>query len=362
MTTIQKRLISLVVILGVCGAIWWLWPADKLKQTSTKSDEKVRTPDTSLTPAQQVQLREAVTELETKKKQGDDEGILAATKKIASAIGGKAGAMLNMAASRNVRVNFYGRVVDQHGRGVAGARVDMVIGGGGSMAPGTGLTYFTTDADGYFEVKAKGQGVSIGGVRHPNLALVYFSNRHDGQKERAMHLEATNQWGKKSNWHSYEKRSKPLVIRVWRVEKFEAVKSGGGAYHVPVNGENTIVNKTLKVTCQRSEMNDYFDYGNWSITLQPVGGGIRETNDLYLNEAPVSGYSPEITVTMNKADSGYQHRIHPARHYYYYAKDGKTYGSLEISFEPFSKKKSCILMTKFKLNTNGTRNLAVRRR
>lgn len=354
-----KKLVIAIILIGITSAVIW---SLQVGQDSPSVEVSKPVASDTPTPAQQEQMRKALAELEVSKKQSDDAGILKATQKLAEAIGGKAGAMLNMAAGRIVPVRFYGRVIDQNGEGVAGARVNMVIGGGGSLAPGTGLTYFETDAEGYFEVRAKGQGVSILSVEHSQIADVFFRNRHDGRKETATDLEATDRWGGHSNWHSYERREKPFEIRAWRVTKFEKIISKSGAYHIPVNGERVIIDHTLKVTCQRNDMSDYEDYGNWSITMSPVEGGIQETDALYLNEAPQGGYVPEITVSKRKSDPDYTHVIHPARHYYYWAKNGSIYGSLEISFDPFSKKDKCILMTKMKINPSGSRNLAVRSR
>ncbi|MET0063935.1 MAG: carboxypeptidase-like regulatory domain-containing protein [Candidatus Thiodiazotropha endolucinida] len=356
----KYRILAIAIILiGITSAA--IWSLQVGQDSPSVEASKPASSDTP-TPAQQEQMRKALAELETSKKQSDDAGILKATQKLAEAIGGKAGAMLNMAAGRIVPVRFYGRVIDQNGAGVAGARVNMVIGGGGSLAPGTGLTYFETDAEGYFEVKAKGQGVSILSVEHSQVADVFFRNHHDGRKAIAAHLEATDRWGAQSNWHSYERREKPFEIRAWRVTKFEKIISKSGAYHIPVNGEDVLFNQSLKISCKRNEMSDYEDYGDWSITMSPVEGGIQETDALYLNEAPQGGYVPAITVSKRKSDPDYTHRIYPARHYYYRAKNGSIYGSLEIDFQPFSKKDNCILMTKMKLNPSGSRNLAVRSR
>jgi hypothetical protein len=316
---------------------------------------------TELTPEQKIRASEALKELKEAEENEDEEGTFAATQKFAAAIGGKAGAMLGMASAFVVPVHFYGRVIDQNGEGVAGARVNMVIGGGGSMAPGTGLTYFLTDDEGYFEVQAKGQGVSIISIKHDQVADVYYRNR-DGVKTRGKDLEATNQYGEAYNWNSYQSKDAPFVIKVWRTEKFEKVIVKHGAYHVPVNGEAELFEHTLKASCYRDATFERPSYGDWVITLAPVDGGIQETDELYLNAAPDTGYLPEISISSKKSDQGYKYRIYPAKHYYYYAKNGSVYGSLEIAFEPFAKKDHCILMTKMKFNPNSSRNLAIRKR
>jgi len=320
----NKKTFLLLATLVVIATTWWFWPGNKTKQLA-------------------VQV-------------------------VAELIGGKTGAMLGMAASTVVPVHFYGRVIDQHGQGVAGARVDMVIGGGGSMAPGTGRTYFETDAEGYFEVKAKGQGVSIGTIRHPDLADVYYPNRHDGRKVPGLTLEATNMYGEKNNWNSYDKKDNPLIINVWWVEKFEKVKAGYGGLqpipNAPPSKESTRFG--IITTCLRepkdTDVHSQQQKGSWSIALRPIDGGIQETTDLYLNEAPESGYQSELTVSMERGSLDYRVRIWPAKHYYYYyMDDGKRiYGSLEAEFDPYAYDDECRVRVQYKYNLNGARNLAVR--
>lgn len=139
------------------------------------------------------------------------------------------------------------------------------------------------------------------------------------------------------------------------------------------SGERRLFDNALKVTCERaipgnlspSQYREYIEkhgYGDWSVTLAPVDGGILETGDLYLNQAPESGYAPQMKVIMNESDNDYEHQVYPRRHYYYHAMNGKIFGSLEVAFEPYAKRDKCVLLTKVKYNPNGSRNLAIRKR
>lgn len=349
--------ISVVAVLVISTAVWLFWTYMYDDSPQVSNGPKM----SELSPENKKQVKEAIKELNEAKEQNDEKATFAATQKFADAIGGKVGAMLGMASSYVVPVQFYGRVIDQNGDGVSGAKVEMVVGGGGSMAPGTGMTYFLTDDEGFFEVQAKGQGVSIGSIRHNQVADVYYRDR-DGVKTRAKHLEATDQYGETYNWNNYQSKDAPFVIKVWRTEKFEKLVTLDGAYHVPVNGEAVLFDNTLKARCQRSQTFERPKYGDWSITLMPIDGGIQETDELYLNAAPEGGYSPEISVSSTTSDPEYKYRIYPAKHYYYHAKNRSIYGSLEIFFEPFAKRDHCILLTKMKYNPKGSRNLAMRRR
>ncbi len=290
-----------------------------------------------------------------------DEGVLEKAKQeLAAAVGGRAGRMLQMAMDRNAPITMYGKVVDQHGRPVAGADVNLDIAGGGTLAPGTGLVTYTTDSAGIFQVEAKGQEVAILGVEHPRLANLIFETG-----DRTTSLDAVGKYGKKSSWRTYTTLDNPYVIKVWRVEEFEDVEKGGTAFIPQPNGKPD-KRAGIVVTCRRDpiEPNKHWrnQKGSWSITFRPIDGGIQEADDLYLNEAPNSGYEPELTVSMERGDPNYRVRIHPRRSYYYTAHNGQWYGSFSASFEPYILEDKCLVNADIKYNPHGSRNLAVKPR
>ncbi|WP_303906564.1 hypothetical protein [Thiohalomonas denitrificans] len=149
------------------------------------------------------------------------------------------------------------------------------------------------------------------------------------------------------------------------MEDFEEVESGSG-YLEPVPNGKSFEAGGIIASCQREEkvpgVHWKHQEGSWSITLAAVGGGIQETNDLYLNEAPEAGYKPKITVSQTRGSSNYRVRIYPARHYYYIAHNGQRYGSFSASFDPYMESDVCLVKISFKYNPHGSRNLAVKPR
>lgn len=315
----------------------------------------------------QAKLKAKAVVVEQAKASGEAPQIAAAVKDFAEELGGRAGKMLRMAADRNIPVKMYGRVVDQHGRPVAGAKVQMVISGGGTYAPGTGRTYFMTDTDGRFEVSGKGQGLSILNVEHPQLSAVYFKRLTSGMKDKGVSFDAAGMYGKQASWRTYNTPEKPYVIPVWRVEKFEKVTTKHGGYAPEPNGQ-AYQYAGIIASCSRDPREPDIHWkkqkGSWSISFRPINGGIQETNDFYLNEAPVDGYQPELTVLMERGITDYKVAIYKPKSYYYYytSKGKKIYGSLEATFEPYLYKSECRVTTKVKYNPSGSRSLATRKR
>jgi hypothetical protein len=313
-----------------------------------------------------VKLKEIKKKTETvekAKKIGDPSKLDEAEQSLIEAIGGRAGKMVNMARARNLPIEMYGKVIDQHGNAVAGAEVFMMVAGGGTFAPGSGPVRATTNAEGIFRVQAIGQDITIGAIKHAQLTPPRFAVGEAVAGSRR--LLAVDSNGKEYNWRSHTTQDKPFVINVWRVEKFESVKSGSGGF-LPIPNDKEDVQAGIVASCEREpkDPNTHWRHqkGSWSITFRPIDGGIQETNDIYLNEAPEGGYQKELTVAMKRGDPGYKVNIQPARRYYYTAHNGKWYGSFSATFDPYMIDDKCLVKMSFKYNPNGSRNLAVKPR
>ena len=104
-------------------------------------------------------------------------------------------------------------------------------------------------------------------------------------------------------------------------------------------------------------MSDHLDKLDWQVSITPVDGGIMTTDDLYMNLAPENGYMPSLTVDMNTASPDYQDVLGDQR-YYFTSQNGQVYGALFVYYEPH-RKDHCKITIEYKVNLNGSRNLAV---
>ena len=97
---------------------------------------------------------------------------------------------------------------------------------------------------------------------------------------------------------------------------------------------------------------------SWQYTFQAVNGGIREADgDLHLNLAPKDGYRDTVTIGSQASDEDYVVGI-DNRRLYFMSNDGKEYGSLFVSMEPFIREEHCALYVESKINPHGSRDLA----
>lgn len=339
--------IAILVIVSWFAYIAWQ-PASSPSAPNPYSEAKLR------------DIKEKAKVVEEAKASGDEKKIQEAQKNLVETIGGRAGKILSMAQSRNLPIDMYGKVIDQHSQPVEGAQVYMMVAGGGTYAPGSGPVRVSTNAEGIFRVQARGQDISIDAVKHPQLAPLRL--RIGEAISSSRRLLATDSTGEEYSWRSHTAPDKPFIIHVWRVEKFEDVKSGSGGYYPVPNGEAS-EKRGIVASCKRDpkEPNTHWRHqkGSWSITFRPIDGGIQETDDIYLNEAPESGYQKELTVSMKRGDPDYKPNIQPARRYYYTAYNGKWYGAFSATFDPYMYDNECRVNVHYQYNSHSSRNLAV---
>jgi len=286
-----------------------------------------------------------------------------------------------IALSALPKVVFYGRVVDQYGRPVAGAEV-IYIGTSTYLSAGGGRGKVVTDSDGYFEIDTKGERLNVGSVIHPQIEYSHHFDGGYGREIKQSRLKSTKQFlsyddetGIHDNWRKYSDRNHPYLIRAWRLGEYEGAiqnnvqgffSSNGDVFTLNLTGKSyqEIVKKGkttghLYVSCTRRSMENAKDYGDWAATITPVDGGIQETSDVYMNIAPEAGYRSSISIDMRQENDDYQPGLANKR-YFFTANSGEDFGSLYVHFEPHGKYEDdryCIIDITYKINSNGSRNL-----
>ena len=281
-------------------------------------------------------------------------------------------------------IKFYGRVIDQYGRPISGAKV-RYSGTSTYLSAGGGRGQVETDEQGYFEIDTEGAKLVLGSVIHPDIVYSHQLDSGLGQeipqeilKSTKVFLSQEDNRGIYSNWRHHTEKEKIYIIHAWRLGKYEGAKAGDviGDYDGDGKYYTLLLNKSrykdrrkdgktkghIYISCTRPHMENNRDYGDWSISIAPVNGGIQEVDDLYMNQAPETGYQSSIDIDMRKGSSSYAPYLLNKR-YYFKSNNGKEYGSLFIHIKPFSnvQKEACRLNIYYKINPTGSRNLELKR-
>ena len=278
-------------------------------------------------------------------------------------------------------IDFYGQIVDQYGEPVANASVGFST-GGAMLAPGKGIGKVNADEQGRFEIHSEGGSLSLFNIKAPGINFSFPIPTHLKYSTLGARITEMRFTGYQHNvggsaplWTDTSPE-KPYVFTAWRVKEYEKVIVGRDNSHQYSDGrvytfkldkksykdrrEEGATDGHLRISCTREPIERVQDRVDWQVTITPVDGGIQATDDLYLNLAPETGYQPSLTIDMRKGSPNYQATLINQR-YFFTAKNGQVYGSLYMNFEPHAKKDMCVIsIDQYKINLNGSRNLAVK--
>ena len=267
-------------------------------------------------------------------------------------------------------ITLYGRVIDQYGQPVSDADV-YYAGTNAFLAAGGGRGVVKTDDDGYFEIETSGEKLSLWGIRHPSIE----EGGYPKASNTNLDIKSSNMY---PDWTVHNTKDNPYIILAWRLGKYEGAIAGSESLRLSSDGtmhtlnldkssrkKNLIKGKfegQFRISCQRSHMESNRDYGDWSIVFSAINGGFLETDDLYMNIAPESGYQPSFNINMKKGTQEYKHELLNKR-FYFMANSGQEYGSLIVDFQPFynSSRDVCNIRLRYKINPTGSRNLELKR-
>jgi len=276
-------------------------------------------------------------------------------------------------------INFYGQIVDQYGVPVAGAIVTYET-TGALLAHGKGIGKLRTDKQGRFEIHSEGGTLVLRHVAHPDITFSFPSPNSENPTKPSSAIwfvAAQKTYGGKDPLWTDTSPGRPYVFTAWRVEKYEKVMTGDlNSYQIPdgriytfkfdkkkykERREEGSTDGHLWVSCTRGPIEREQDQVDWRVTITPVDGGIQAADSLYYNLAPEEGYQPSLTIDMRKGSPDFKKSLSNQR-YFFTAKNGQVYGSLKIYIYPNTKQgeKCTIDITQYKVNLNGSRNLAVK--
>jgi len=249
-----------------------------------------------------------------------------------------------------------GRVIDQYKQPVEGAEVYVNI---QYNDPSTYITLksaheqliLTTDHNGKFEIdKKKVTGYSIKRITKQNYEITtrYDLEGMPGSPDRVLVFYA---------YQLPEEKTSNLFIDD---DSVFGLPPDGTIYSVSLVKGKKYKNANqgqLQMSIKREESDDPKAHVDWEVMLEVTGGGIVETTDKYMYEAPESGYKEKWTFKMDKGNENWTSTI--KKKFYVKANNGKIYSALDAeiySTYNYNKRDSAIYL-KMITNYQGSRNL-----
>lgn len=280
-----------------------------------------------------------------------------------------------LAMSPLPKIKFWGRVVDQHGQAVEGAYV-YHSGQNTWLAAGGGAGYVKTDDEGYFKIRNRGAGLTLGQIIHPELQYSYPWDNNENYKGSKIFINREVEGHEHDSWRKYTKKSQAYDIQVWRLGKYEGAKEG--VITTSVSPDSSI--KTLRlhqpmgnraplgktegqfyISCYHPPVSNRNEKADWRFTITPVNGGIQRSNDRYMNHAPETGYQPQWVIDMKVGSPEYRSRQSNQR-FYFTANHGQDYGALLLHIDPFKRVDRCGVHALYKINSTGSRSLELKKK
>ncbi|HEC12600.1 MAG TPA: carboxypeptidase regulatory-like domain-containing protein [Acidiferrobacteraceae bacterium] len=266
-------------------------------------------------------------------------------------------------------IEFYGRVVDQHGKSVEGVKVVYSVNSSPGFG-GPGRYTAITDSDGRFSVsEVRGITMTIWDATKPGYAINAigdFRIRSNNRAELVTTYTPDN----------------PYIISAWKLPEPGVVWSAqhskvklipdGRLYSVTFadhratieEGQSDKAHLWISMTAEPDEKR--YLQGSWSITIEAVDGGILPTKDVLMYEAPETGYARRWEKVYTMDEDGYKTGLAKQK-LYFVAHNKGVYGRVVMDVYPFrymsksQKKKGAVrdssIYLYYTVNPNGSRNL-----
>lgn len=250
-------------------------------------------------------------------------------------------------------INFYGKVVDQDGRPVSGAKIKFQW--NDISATGTSASETTSDGGGLFSlvnVKGKVLGVDVekGG---------YYTDRQRSRFdfEYAAFFDKKFYQPDADNPVLFRLKKKgtpePLITR----QTLYGFKIDGTPHYFDLRTGTKRVggDPTGDIAVRIVRPANHGQHFDWSLVLEGVGGaGLIESSDELAFEAPVEGYEPKLEYEMKADEPGWRAQVQKS--FFVRNRDGKLYALLKADVMAIYNEQAAIDVEVY-VNPVGSRNL-----
>jgi hypothetical protein len=262
----------------------------------------------------------------------------------------------------NKPIQFFGLVLDQDNNPIPGVKVTLAVRTAKEVTPGVVDDLFeypvvVTGADGQFALTdATGALLSLKALEKPGYEA----------SEKSLNRAHYWYWRDPSQVF-HPDAARPEVFRMWkqagaeklvRQERMTRIPYDGRAVAFDlVSGRETTVGGDLRVALLRTPQQVKWGQRNyeWTLTVEPVDGGIIVSNDEQMYRAPADGYQPKLVVHMAADDPKWTDEM--SVELYLKSQGGKHYSAVKLDVMVGSEKPATGLSFRSYLNPTGSRNL-----
>lgn len=260
----------------------------------------------------------------------------------------KGQAMQQLALAKNLNLDLYGRVIDQYGQPVVGAKIqgDVVI-RLGFMQQRDDVHFTQTDESGNFSFLGfNGTGLGI----WPQKAGYFYNLKLPSRRPDNYSPNPDN----------------PVIFTMWKLRGAEPLVDQQIKTNIPYvgtsvafnmltgkedpNGDLRISLSRFPLTIAPGLMHPY----DWQFKLEVVGGGLLQEDDPYPYWAPENGYEPAVEFTMNSNSIPWSDELNQS--FYFKNNDGQ-YGMMHVDLNTSSKHPETGIDIQMLINPSGSQNL-----
>jgi len=336
---------SLVLILLVSLIVLWFHPVEQkgAPQQTISGDQQAA----ELEGKQKTQFTKL---MEAAKKAPDKvKELMMANPKMA--------AMDAMGKAMNSSFQFYGKVVDQHGEAVPNVKVVYSMGGFGSFGqPFSRVNSVQSDSNGVFTLSGDSSSFSFRSLSKIGYEFTHVESYYTFPQHKGMKLKYKGT------------PDKPVLIQTWKkgevaeliFEKdYYNFTSDGAPYTVDLHKRTKtkgVHQGDLIVTYDAETDTRRHSPLDWKFVVKSIDGGLIQTDDPYMNEAPEAGYQPTWMIESKKDDENYIYDSHVIN-FYLKSRGGKSYARIKLEFLPYYPNGVGKIHIRSWLNPTGSRNL-----
>jgi hypothetical protein len=256
-----------------------------------------------------------------------------------------------LAKLNDVTIAFYGKLQDQFGRPIVGAKIATSVRIYNGVQSTVERSSVTSDANGFFQVK-EGKGESLG--LWPSKEGYALATTGTEFKYSYMYPD-----------HYTPDPNNPTIIKMWKLQGAEPLVDISKEYKLPFTNApicfDLVAAKVVpsggdvKITVNRplGEVSEH-NPQKWSIDFEVVDGGFIETSgreSAITFAAPEGGYQPSGTFEHNNGTDGLD------KSFFVKSRNGQIFSKLYLSLGINNKPDGLMYITfRGVANTNGSRN------